>query len=129
MSDEEANDKGIAQREENNALLRFMSKVLTGGCITLIGLLMAGIAAAIIDHVQLGEFRASFAAYVQQTVEQRKQDLVERAALEVQIRDLADRSRDRITFTEVYHWAVVMQRQNNDAGLKVIVPEPQHVTP
>lgn len=39
----------------------------------------------------------------------------------------AERSRDRITFSEVWHWAVQLQKVNNDAGFKLIVPEPQHM--
>jgi len=52
------------------------------------------------------------------------------AELKVQIanlsRDMMDRARDRITFTEVWHWAVALQRANTEAGIKLIVPEPQH---
>jgi hypothetical protein len=52
------------------------------------------------------------------------------AELKVQIanlsRDMTDRARDRITFTEVWHWAVSLQRANTEAGIKLIVPEPQH---
>jgi hypothetical protein len=52
--------------------------------------------------------------------------------LKVQIanlsRDMTDRARDRITFTEVWHWAVALQRANTEAGIKLIVPEPQHET-
>lgn len=41
-------------------------------------------------------------------------------------REVASKSGDRWTYADMFRWSVSLQRANNDAGNKVVVPEPQH---
>lgn len=40
-------------------------------------------------------------------------------------REVASKAGDRWTHEDMYRWSVKLQRENNDAGFKLIVPEPQ----
>lgn len=50
------------------------------------------------------------------------------AELKVEIanlqRDMGDKTRDRLTTSQFFHWAVQLQRVNNEAGIRLIVPDP-----
>lgn len=40
-------------------------------------------------------------------------------------REVASKAGDRWTHEDMYRWSVILQRANNDAGIKLVVPEPQ----
>lgn len=39
-------------------------------------------------------------------------------------KDLADKNRNSYTFSQMYRWTTQLQKTNNEAGIKILVPEP-----
>lgn len=68
--------------------------------------------------------RTSEIGRIQDTAENAKNVIELKAEISSLQRDMGDKTRDRMTNSQFFHWAVQLQRVNTDAGIKLIVPDP-----